>query len=84
MKRKLTLFGHKARMNDKGKIKTVMLSEMEGAKRRGRSCREWLDDIKEWCEEDIGHLRKAVQDRNKWKEMVKCAFDTYRLYAHGQ
>jgi len=33
MKRKLTLFGHIARMNVKRKIKTVMLGEKEGANR---------------------------------------------------
>jgi len=41
-------------MNDKRKIKIVMLGEVEGANRRGRPCREWLDDIKEWCEKYIG------------------------------
>jgi len=38
-----------------------------------------LDDIKEWCEKDIGYLKRAPNDRNKWKEMVKCALDTYSL-----
>jgi len=42
-----------------------MLEEMEGANRRGRPCREWLDDIKEWCEK--GYLRRVAQDRNKYK-----------------
>jgi len=40
-------------MNDKRKKKTVMLGEMEGANGRGRPRREWLDDIKEWCEKEI-------------------------------
>jgi len=39
---------------------------------------------KEWCENDIGSLRRVAQDRNKWKEMVKCALDTYRISAHGK
>jgi len=33
----------------------------------------------EWCEKYIGYLRRVAQDRNKWKEMVKCALDTYGL-----
>jgi len=49
MKRKQTLFRHIARMNDKRKVRTVMLGEMEGANRRGRPCRKWLDDIKAGC-----------------------------------
>jgi len=60
------------------------LGEMEGTNRRGRPCREWLDDIKKWCEKDIRYLRRVAQDRNKWKEMVKCALDTYGLSAHGK
>jgi len=38
-----------------------------------------VDDIKEWCEKDIGYLRRTAQDRHKWKEMVKCVLDTYGL-----
>jgi len=36
-----------------------MLGEMEGTNGRGRPCGEWLDDIKEWCEKDIGYLREG-------------------------
>jgi len=54
MKRQLTLLRHIARINDKKKIKIVMLGEMEGTNRRGRKCREWLYVIKEWCETDKG------------------------------
>jgi len=46
-------------------------------------CREWLDDIKECCEKDIGYLRRVAHNRNKWKEMVNCALDTYGLSAYG-
>jgi len=56
-----------------------MLGEMEGTNGRGRPCGEWLDDIKEWCEKDIGYLRRVAQDKNMWKEMVKCSLDTYGL-----
>jgi len=63
-------------MNDKRKIIILMLGEMEGTHRRGRPCREWLVDIKEWFEKDIGYLRRVAHDRNKWMEMVKCALDT--------
>ena len=84
MKRKLTLFGHIARLNNKRKIKTVMLGEMEGENRKGRPCREWLNDIKEWCGKDVVFLLNAARDRNGWKDRVKCALDSYGLSAHGK
>ena len=49
MERKLNLFGHiLCRMKDNRLVKEVMFGTMEGELRRGKSCREWLDDIKEW------------------------------------
>jgi len=38
-----------------------------------------VDDIKEWCGNDIGYRRRAAQDRNKLKEIVKCALNTYGM-----
>src|SRR6218665_3063393 len=46
MERNLNLFGHICRMNDNRLVKEVMFGMMEGETRRGRSCREWLGDIK--------------------------------------
>ena len=83
MKRKMDLFGHIARMNNSRKIKSVLMGVMDGSNGRGRPCREWLDDIKEWCQKDIQLLSVMAQERNKWKEVVRCALDTYGLSAHG-
>lgn len=47
MERKLSLFGHLCRMEDKRLVKCVVFGIMEGWTRRGRPSREWLDDIKE-------------------------------------
>jgi len=30
-----------------------VFGEMEGKTKRGRPKREWLDDVKEWCNEEI-------------------------------
>ena len=49
MKRKLQLFGHIQRMRDDRKLKSIMMGIMEGMGRRGNPCREWLQDIEEWC-----------------------------------
>ena len=83
IKRKLNFFGHICRMRNDRKVKTVMLGEMEGTGRRGRPNREWLDDIRDWCQKDIQSLSRETEDRGKWKMIVKSALDTYGLSAHG-
>ncbi len=40
-------------MEDKRLVKGVVFGIMEGRTRRGRPSREWLDDIKEWCQMDM-------------------------------
>lgn len=77
MKRKLGLFGHISRMNNERKIKSVMMGIMEGTGRRGRPNREWLDDIKEWCQNDLQSLSRLALDRDRWKKVTKIALDTY-------
>ena len=83
MERKLNLLGHKCRMKDNSLMKEVMFGMMEGQTRRGRSCREWLDDIKEWCREEIHSLNRKVQDHGMWRTVVKTSLDTYGRWAHG-
>jgi len=34
------------------------MGNMDGDNRKGRPCREWLDDIKEWCQKDMHPLIK--------------------------
>ena len=65
-------------MQDEGLVKEVMFGMMEGETRRGRPCRERLDDIKEWCGEEIHALNGKAQDRGMWITVVKTALDTYR------
>ena len=55
-KRKLGLFGHICRMG--------------GKFRRGRPCREWLDDITEWCQCSGQELFHLAQDRRAWKSLI--------------
>ena len=46
-KRKIRLFGHICRMNDNSLIKHTIFAKIDGKARRGRPCREWLDDVKD-------------------------------------
>jgi hypothetical protein len=69
-KRKLGLFGHISRMDDNRLIKHAVFAKMNGKSRRGRPCREWMDDITEWCQrsgQDVFHL---AQDRRAWKNLI--------------
>jgi hypothetical protein len=76
MERKLGLFGHICRMGDDRLVKCVVFGMMDGQTRRGRPSREWLDDIKEWCQMDIYTLSRMAQDRTQWRGIVKKALDT--------
>jgi hypothetical protein len=69
-KRKLGLFGHICRMDDKRMIKHILFSRMDGKSRRGRPCREWLDDIIEWGGRNGQDLFHLAQDRQAWKNLI--------------
>jgi len=51
--RKLKLYGHICRMEDSRLVNEVVLGEMAGKTNRGRPHRKWLDEVKEWCNEEI-------------------------------
>ena len=71
------------RMNDNRLVKEVMFGVMEGERRRGRPCRDGLDEIKEWYGEEIHTLNRKAQYRGTWRTVVKTAFGTYGRRAHG-
>ena len=56
-RRKLNLFGHICRMSSDRKIKSVMLGIMDGTGKKGRPNREWLDDVRDWCHEEVHKLQ---------------------------
>jgi hypothetical protein len=76
MERKLNLFGHICRMEDNRLVKCVVFGIMDGQTRRGRPSREWLDDIREWCQMDIHTLSRMARDRAQWRSIVRQALDT--------
>ena len=57
------LLGHICRMNDTRLIKHIVFSQMDGKSRRGRPCREWIDDITEWCQSSGQDLFHLAQDQ---------------------
>ena len=75
IERKLGLFGHICRMKDERLIKDVVFGGMDGKSRRGRPCREWIDDIVEWCQAEVHMLQQSAQDRKEWKKIVEHAIN---------
>ena len=78
MQRKLKLFGHICKMPDHRLIKTTVFGIIEGDNKRGRPKREWLDDIKEWCQKSVWQTKTIVMDREKWRKFsVDASIDTH-------
>ncbi len=75
MERKLNLFGHICRMEDKRLVKGVVFGIMGGWTRRGRPSREWLMTSKNGARWTYS-LSRMAQDRAQWKWRVRRALDT--------
>lgn len=76
MERKLNFFGHICSMNNTLLIKQVVFGMIDGTGVRGRPIREWIDDIKEWCQMDIHSVSIMGPSRTEWKKFVRCVIDT--------
>jgi len=82
IQRKLRLFGHKWRMEDNEKLKTLMLGTVDRTNERGRLCGEWMDDIVSWCKTGLQELNSLTQDRKRWKLLTRQAMDTNGRWSH--
>jgi hypothetical protein len=82
-KRKLGLFGHICRMNDNRLIKHTVFAKMNGKPRRGRPCREWMDDITEWCGRSGQDLFHKAQNRRIWKKLIRTVVGPNGREAYG-
>jgi hypothetical protein len=76
-RRKLGLFGHICRMEDSRLIKHIVFGKMNGKPRQGRPCKEWLDDIVEWCGSSVHDLFHKAQNREVWKKLVRTVVGPY-------
>ena len=77
------LFGHVCRMEVNRKLKTLTFGIADGTNKRGRPCREWMDDIVSWCKTGLQELNSLAQDRRKWKLVTTQAMDTNGRWSHG-
>jgi len=57
-------------------VKCAVFGIMDEQTRRGRPSREWLNDMKEWCQTDIHTISREARDRAQWRSIVRRILDT--------
>ena len=78
IRRKPQLFRHICRMDKNRKIKDIMFRMVEETNKNGQPQKEWLDDIRQWCQEaSIYKLYRTASVRDKWNTLVEKAVSTY-------
>jgi len=45
-------------------------------RKSGRLNKEWIDNIKEWCQMDVHSANILAQSRTEWRQFVKRMVDT--------
>ena len=67
-RRKLQWQGHVSRSS--GLAKTILQGTVKGGRRQGRQRKRWEDNTREWTGVEFTKSQRAVENREKWREMV--------------
>jgi len=68
--KKLAHYGHTMRKQGSCLEKEIMQGTMPGARRRGRPCTAWMDNIKTWTGLSVEESVRMTDDRDKWRKYV--------------
>jgi len=66
----LAYYGHTTRKQGSCLEKEIMQGTMEGARRQGRPCMAWMDNIKTWTGLPVEESIRMTEDRDKWRKYV--------------
>ena len=67
-RRKLQWYGHVSRSS--GLAKTILQGTGKGGRRQGGQRKRWEDNIREWTGLEFGKSQRAVENREKWRNLV--------------
>ena len=67
-RRKLQWYNHISRAS--GLTKTILQGTVKGGRKQGRQRKRWEDNIREWTGLEFGESQRAVEKREKWRELV--------------
>ena len=67
-RRKLQWYGHIPRSSRLSK--TILQGTVKGGRRQGRQKKRWEDNIREYTGLEFAKSQRAVENREKWRELV--------------
>ena len=67
-RRELQRYGHVSCSS--GLAKTILQGTVKGGRRQGRQRKRWEDNIREWTGMEFAKSKTAVENREKWRELV--------------
>ena len=69
---KLQWHGHVSRSS--GLVKTILQGTVKGGRRQGRQRKRYEDNITEWTGLEFAKSQRAVENREKWRQLVAKSF----------